>query len=240
MKHRLFLTLFIFSLSLPCFSQNTLTAAEKKAGWKLLFDGKTTTGWRGAFAKEFPKQGWVVQDGEIRGELAEGKDRSGVGDLVTTRTYRNFELVFDWKLGELANSGVKYFVIDDGKPMPGVQPGYEYQMIDDANYIYNDKHLPADLKTASLYDVIPAKKADTKMNQWHTSKIVVRQPVIEHWLDGKKVMETDRTSSAFKAGFEDSKFNKFPGYTTIQEGHILLQDHGHSVAFRNLKIKELP
>ncbi len=240
MKSGFFLALLIFPFSLPCFSQNTLTKAEKKDGWKLLFDGKTTTGWRGAYATEFPKKGWVVRDGEIRGELAEGKDRSGVGDLVTTKIYRNFELVFDWKLGDQANSGVKYFVTDEGKPMPGVQPGYEYQMIDDANYIYNDKHLPDDLKTGSLYDVIPANKPDTKMNQWHTSKIVVRQPIIEHWLDGKKVMETDRTSQAFKAGFEDSKFTPFPRYPTIQEGHIQLQDHGHSVAFRNIKIKELP
>ena len=240
MLQKLLYPLLVGLISVTAFGQNTLTRAEKKDGWKLLFDGKTTTGWRGAYATEFPKQGWVVRDGEIRGELAEGKDRAGVGDLVTTKTYRNFELVFDWKLGDQANSGVKYFVTDEGKPMEGVQPGYEYQMIDDANYIYNDKHLPADLKTASLYDVMPANKPDTKMNQWHTGKIVVRQPIIEHWLNGKKVMETDRTSPAFKAGFEDSKFTKFPKYPTIQQGHIQLQDHGHSVAFRNIKIKELP
>jgi hypothetical protein len=236
--------LLLFSLTLllciSCTAQNTLTKDEKKDGWKLLFDGKTTTGWRGAFASDFPKQGWVVRDGEIRGELAEGADRSGVGDIVTTKTYRNFELVFDWKLGDQGNSGVKYFVTDEGKPAPGVQPGYEYQLIDDANYIYNDKHLPAVIKTGSLYEIIPASKPDAAMNQWHTSRIVVRQPVIEHWLDDKKVMETNRTSAAFQKGFQSSKFNKYPGYPTIQEGRILLQDHGHSVAFRNIKIKELP
>lgn len=240
MKLYSFTLAILILLSVGCSAQNTLTKAEQKDGWKLLFDGKTTTGWRGAFATDFPKQGWIVRNGEIRGELTEGKDRAGVGDLVTTKAYRNFELVFDWRLGDQGNSGVKYFVVDEGKPMPGVQPGYEYQLIDDANYIYNDKHLPADLKTGSLYDVIPANKPDATMNEWHTSKIVVRQPVIEHWLDGKKVMETDRTSQAFKAGFEDSKFTPFPQYTTIQQGRILLQDHGHTVAFRNIKIKELP
>jgi hypothetical protein len=240
MTPKLLLFALALLLCISCPAQNTLTKAEQKDGWKLLFDGKTTNGWRGAFAPDFPKQGWVVRDGEIRGELAEGADRAGVGDIVTTKSYRNFELVFDWKLGDQGNSGVKYFVVDEGKPTPGVQPGYEYQLIDDANYIYNDKHLPADLKTGSLYDIIPANKPDATMNEWHTSRIIVRQPVIEHWLDGKKIMETNRTSADFKKGFQDSKFNTHPGYPTIQEGHILLQDHGHSVAFRNIKIKELP
>lgn len=222
----------------PTAINNVLSNAERDEGWTLLFDGQTTDQWRGAFAAEFPKRGWVVKDGELRGELEAGGEAADAGDIVTKKKYRNFELVFDWKLGDNANSGVKYFVADAGDE--GSQPGYEYQLIDDAHYIYQEKHLPLDLKTASLYDIMPANKPDAKMGEWHSSRIVVRQPIIEHWLDGRKVLEVDRSSEIFKAGLEDSKFQRFPNFGTIEEGYILLQDHGHSVAFRNLKIKELP
>ena len=113
------------------------------------------------------------------------------------------------------------------------------QLIDDANYIYNDKPLPQDLKTASIYDVIAAEKPDVQVDIWHSSKIVVQNNHIEHWLDNKKVLDIDRTSEAFKKGVLDSKFKGYQGFSTIPEGHILLQDHGHNVAFKNIKIKEL-
>ncbi|RCR70713.1 3-keto-disaccharide hydrolase [Larkinella punicea] len=220
---------------------NTLSPAEKKAGWQLLFDGKTTTGWRGAYADRFPAKGWVVKDGELRGELQDGAESGDAGDIVTLKKYRHFELVFEWKLGKGDNSGVKYFIEERlPKPAIGSQAGYEYQLIDDTDYIYNGKKLPQDLKTASIYDVVAATKPDVKMDVWHRSRIVVNNNQIEHWLDGVKVLTTNRTTDAFRQGVADSKFNSYAGFADIPEGHILLQDHGHSVAFRTIKIKPLP
>ncbi|AEI49683.1 3-keto-disaccharide hydrolase [Runella slithyformis] len=221
-------------------SSNTLTQSEKKSGWVLLFDGKTTNGWRGAYSTDFPKHGWVVKEGELRGELSTGAESGDAGDIVTLKKYKNFELVFEWKLGKGGNSGVKYF-IEERRPKPdkGSQAGYEYQLIDDANYIYNGKPLPQDLKTASIYDVMAARKPDAKVEVWHSSRIIVNDNHIEHWLDGQKVLNIDRNAEAFKQGVQDSKFKEYQGFTAIPEGHILLQDHGHSVAFKNIKLKEL-
>jgi len=219
---------------------NTLTPAEKRQGWQLLFNGKTTTGWRGAYADAFPAKGWVVREGELRGELHDGAESGDAGDIVTLKKYKNFTLRFDWKLGEGGNSGVKYFIEErQPKPATGSQAGYEYQLIDDARYIYKDKHLRDDLKTASIYDVVAATKPNVAMNRWHSSRIVVRGNHIEHWLDGSKVLETDRNTDAFRQGVTDSKFSTYTGFATIPEGHILLQDHGHSVAFKNIKIRQI-
>lgn len=224
---------------ISCMLPNALAKPNQKGKWVLLFDGKTTKGWRGAYRKDFPKYGWVVKDGELRGELLAGVESSDAGDIVTQKKYRNFELVFDWKLGKGGNSGVKYF-IEERLPKPqGSQPGYEYQLIDDSEYIYNDKHLPQDLKTASIYDVIAADKPDTKIDIWHTSRILIKDNYIEHWLDEKQVLAIDRSTDVFKNGVLDSKFKDYPNFATLSEGHILLQDHGHHVAFKNIIIKEL-
>lgn len=232
-----FLLLTQLSLAQPT---NQLSAIERKTGWQLLFDGKTTNGWRGAYASSFPSTGWKVVDGELRGELANGAESGDAGDIVTLKKYRNFDLIFDWKLGKGGNSGVKYFIEErQPKPAKGSQSGYEYQLIDDADYIYNGKHLPNDLKTGSIYDVVAAEKPDVTVDVWHTSRIMVSKNRIEHWLDGKQILATDRTSEAFKKGVADSKFTDYPGFAQIPEGHILLQDHGHSVAFKNIKIRKL-
>ena len=176
------------------FLPNAIAKPNQKGKWVLLFDGKTTKGWRGAYRKDFPKNGWAVKDGELRGELSAGVESGDAGDIVTLKKYRNFELVFEWKLGKGGNSGVKYF-IEELLPKPqGSQAGYEYQLIDDSEYIYNEKHLPQDLKTASIYDVIAADKPDAKVDIWHSSRILVKENYIEHWLDDKKVLSVNRSS----------------------------------------------
>jgi hypothetical protein len=238
----LLIFMIISYLRMSVFAQqaNVLTEAERKAGWQLLFDGKTTQGWRGAYMDTFPAKGWKVEKGELRGELSNGAESGDAGDIVTLKKYKNFELVFDWKLGKGGNSGVKYFIEErQPKPEKGSQAGYEYQLIDDADYVYMGKPLPASLKTASIYEVVAAGKPDAAMNTWHTSRIIVNKHHIEHWLDGKKVLETNRTSETFKQGVAASKFKDYPGFASIPEGHILLQDHGHSVAFKNIKIREI-
>ncbi|MBC7826160.1 MAG: DUF1080 domain-containing protein [Chitinophagaceae bacterium] len=233
------LTLLYFFLCLGCAHQNRLSHSEQSAGWKLLFDGRSTDGWRGAYQTVFPTQGWIVVNGTLRGQLSNGVESGDAGDIVTVQKFKDFELVFDWKLGKGGNSGVKYF-IEERQPKPkGSQAGYEYQLIDDANYIYNGRKLEEDLKTASIYDVIPAKKPDAKVDTWHNSRIIVQDNHIEYWLDGTKVLETERTGEVFLNGVRESKFNSYKGFGHISEGHILLQDHGHNVAFRNIKIKEL-
>jgi hypothetical protein len=227
--------LFLTSFFLP----NAIAKPNQKGKWVLLFDGKTTKGWRGAYRKDFPKHGWVVKDGELRGELSAGVESGDAGDIVTLKKYRNFELVFEWKLGKGGNSGVKYF-IEELLPKPqGSQAGYEYQLIDDSEYIYNEKHLPQDLKTASIYDVIAADKPDAKVDVWHSSRILIKDNYIEHWLDGKQVLAVNRSSDIFKNGVLNSKYKDYPNFAAITEGHILLQDHGHRIAFKNIKIKEL-
>jgi hypothetical protein len=233
------LLIFLIGLSFSAQCQTT-RKGKSEDKWVRLFDGKTTNGWRGAYDTKFPQHGWVVKDGELRGELTSGAESGDAGDIVTLKKYRNFEFVFEWKIGSGGNSGVKYFIEERlPKPEKGSQAGYEYQLIDDADYIYLGKKLPQDLKTASIYDVIPADKPDVTMNVWHHSKILVNNNHIEHWLDGKKVLDVNRNDEVFKNGVKDSKYKDYQGFDSIPEGHILLQDHGHSVAFKNIMIKEL-
>ena len=166
---------------------NTLTAKEKKEGWKLLFDGKTTNGWRGAYADKFPSKGWDVQDGMLTIQQSDGSESQSFGDIVTDAEYSDFDLMFDFKLTEGANSGVKYFVAEE-KPKPkGSAYGLEFQVLDD------DKHPDAKLgrngnrTVGSLYDLMPAsgKKANP-IGEWNTGRVLSKGKHVEHWLNGKK------------------------------------------------------
>jgi hypothetical protein len=221
---------------------NTLTDYEKKDGWNLLFDGKTSKGWRSVKNMEFPTKGWDVSNGwlTVVGE-PKGENPTG-GDIVTEDKYAAFDLSFDFKMTPVANSGVKYFVtLANGTT--GAALGLEYQVLDD------DKHPDAklgrdgDRKMGSLYDIFPATKQARfvrHMGAWNTARIVVYpNNHVEHYLNGVKVLEYDRGGKEFKDAVALSKFKAIADFGEAKEGYILLQDHGCTVNYRNIKLKKL-
>lgn len=238
------LLLCLFAFEKPQ-TPNTLTAKEKKDGWKLLFDGKTTTGWRGAYKDKFPDRGWSIENGTLTIQKSDGSESQSFGDIVTDAEYGNFDLMFDFKLTEGANSGVKYFVVEHQPKPKGSAFGLEFQVLDD------DKHPDAKLgrngnrTVGSLYDLIPASgKKTNPIGEWNTGRVVSKGMHVEHWLNGKKVVEYERSSPAFREAVAMSKY-KAPDYNAngrfgeATKGHILLQDHGELVSYRNIKIKTL-
>jgi hypothetical protein len=238
---------------------NQLTRAERDAGWRLLFDGKTLAGWRGLGYPDVPAGHWTVEDGAIRKVAtrkvppgADGKRQPG-GDLMTVATFKNFELEWDWKMSPAGNSGLKYNVSEElsgGQPSNVLRPatgsqgvshsaiGFEYQMIDDDRH--SDGKLPTH-RSGALYDLITpdARKQLKPIGEWNHSRIVFNGSHGEHWLNGIKVVEYELGSSALDSAFAASKFHSMPWYLQRRTGHIVLQDHGDDVWVRNLKIREL-
>jgi hypothetical protein len=212
---------------------NTVTAAEKAAGWRLLFDGKTTTGWRGVKKDGFPGERWVVDGGVLK--CVGGKNNI---DIITIDQYDSFEFSWQWRLSAGANSGVKYLV-DETISKPGFGIGFEYQLIDD------DKHPDAragrdgNRTAGALYDLIaPGKdKLVHPPGEWNESRLLVDGNHVEHWLNGKKVLSFERGSPEFKDLIARSKYKSIAGFGAAPRGHLLLQDHETEVAFRNLKLR---
>lgn len=231
---------------------NTLTDQEKADGWKLLWDGKTSAGWRSAKSEQFPAHGWLITNGVlsvIGTDGSEGKGGGG-GDIITVDRYKSFELTAEFKITPGANSGIKYFVQPNLDPITGTGAktatgsaiGHEYQILDDVRHPDAKLGRNGNRTLASLYDLIPASK-DKKSNpigEWNTARIIIRPDNhIEHWLNGEKVLEYDRGTDAFRKFVQQSKYKDIKGFGEWSEGHILLQDHGNTVSFRNLKIRLL-
>ena len=219
---------------------NTLTAAEKAAGWKLLFDGKTTTGWRGYHSTTFPAQGWAVEDGAIK-KVAKGEKPDSGGDIITTGEYGNFELALEWKLAAGGNSGLKYLITEtpDGKGHSGV--GYEMQILDDERHPDAKEGVNGNRTAGALYDLIaPSTHAAKPIGEWNQARLVVRGHHVEHWLNGQKVVQFEIGSPEMKALIAKSKYKDIKGFGDATSGHILLQDHGDEVSFRNIKLRQLP
>lgn len=217
----------------PVSAPATLTAAEKAAGWQLLFDGHSLAGWRlyGKPATTAIGPGWKAENGVLK-KIAGIKS----GDIITERTFDNFELSWEWRLEKAANNGVKYFVTEK---RPGA-PGHEYQMIDDDAPKWASLH--AESKTASFYEVLPPA-ADRPLHppgQWNRSRIVVRGQTVEHWLNDRLVLTYELGSAAVKAGIAKSKFAKYPDFGQKVRGPIMLTDHGDEAWFRAIKLRELP
>lgn len=218
---------------------NFLTENEKNEGWKLLFDGKTTNGWIGANKKSFPEKGWVIEDGILTVLGTDGEGHVSGGDIITIGQYDNFELSLDFKIPEGANSGIKYFVVDDYPNHQGAVLGLEYQILDDERHPDAKNGVNGNRTVASLYDLIPAKGKSMTIGEWNRARIVAQGYQVEHWLNGNKVVEFMRGSEEFKALVAKSKYKDYENFGEVPKGHILLQGHGDTVHFRNIKIRNL-
>ena len=219
---------------------NTISEREAKEGWKLLFDGKTTNGWRGAKLDKFPAKGWVVENGILKVLAGNGGESTNGGDIVTTRTYRNFILKVDFKITKGANSGIKYFVDPSMNKGAGSAIGCEFQILDDLRHPDAKLGVKGNRKLGSLYDLIPAPaNKPFDINQFNTAMIVVRGNHVEHWLNGVKLLEYERNNQEWNALVAYSKYKHWPNFGNFTDANILLQDHGNEVWFKNVKILEL-
>ncbi|MBT8294540.1 MAG: DUF1080 domain-containing protein [Eudoraea sp.] len=230
------------SLLTPIITKNQLTIDEEKNGWKLLWDGSTTEGWRGARLDDFPGKGWIMENGELIVLSSGGEESAAGGDIVTEDLYGNFELQLDFKLTKGANSGIKYFVDTDINKGPGSSIGLEYQILDDENH--PDAKLgnhEGSRTLASLYDLIKVdpKKPVNPVGEWNHARILSKDNHVEHWLNGMKVLEYERKSDTYRKLVAESKYKVWPNFGEADEGHILLQDHGDRVAFKNIKIRPI-
>jgi hypothetical protein len=206
---------------------NQLTAQEKLEGWKLLFDGKSLAGWRSYGKPDGPSKGWEVKDGVLNC-IANAHG----GDIITTDQFTDFDLQWDWMVPPKANNGIKYLVTEK-RPSA---PGHEYQMIDDAIVATSPKE-----STASFYAVL-APDPDKPLHppgEWNHSRVLVKGNHVEHWLNGKKVLEYELGSDEIKAAIAQSKFKKSAGFADKITGPILLTEHHDAASFKNIKILEL-
>lgn len=219
---------------------NTISDREAKAGWKLLWDGKTTNGWRGAKLDGFPEKGWKIEDGFLKVMKSDGGESTNGGDIVTTRPYKNFVLKVDFKITEGANSGIKYFVDTELNKGQGSAIGCEFQILDDAKHPDAKLGVNGNRTLGSLYDLIaaPTDKPFRK-GFFNTAMVVVKGNQVEHCLNGVKIVEYERNNQMWEALVDFSKYKDWPNFGNAEEGLILLQDHGDEVWFQNVKIKEL-
>lgn len=219
---------------------NTISDREAKAGWKLLWDGKTTNGWRGAKLDGFPEKGWKIEDGFLKVMKSDGGESTNGGDIVTTRPYKNFVLKVDFKITEGANSGIKYFVDTELNKGQGSAIGCEFQILDDTKHPDAKLGVNGNRTLGSLYDLIPAPKDKPfRKGFFNTAMVVVKDNHVEHWLNGIKIVEYERNNQMWEALVDFSKYKDWPNFGNAEEGLILLQDHGDEVWFQNVKIKEL-
>jgi len=225
--------------------RNTLTEDEILDGWELLFDGRTTENWRGMYTDNMPAEGWVVKANALCANMDNDTTAKGGGDIITRRQFGDFELKWEWRLmTEGGNSGLKYYLkeYDENRNKYGL--GLEYQLLDDNNFEWmldgrmksNDYH-----SLGGLYEIYPPSETKKVMplGSWNSSRIVTLNNHVEHWLNGIKILEYERGSTDFKKRIAASKFRGAEGFGLFKEGHIMLQDHGGAIQFRNIKIKEL-
>jgi hypothetical protein len=230
-----------------CPPPNTLADVERGEGWRLLFDGKTLDGWRGLGYDSVPTAHWTIEDGAIRKipkgqvpRMADGQPAAG-GDLMTSDTFQDFELAWEWKISRAGNSGVKYNVseqISMAAAPNHAALGFEYQVLDDS--LHEDNKVPSH-RAGALYDLIApnASKSLNPAGEWNASRLVFRGNHGEHWLNGNKVVEFDLGTPVMDSALAQSKYRSIENFAQRRAGHIVLQDHGDEVFFRNIKIRVL-
>lgn len=208
-------------------ARDLLTETERAEGWRMLFDGRTTDGWRG-YKQQSAPAGWQAVDAALTRV-------GGGGDIITSEQFGDFELALEWKVGPAGNSGVFYRVTESAEE--SYHTGIEMQVLDDAGHADGQSRLTS---AGSLYGLYPAPAGVVKpAGQWNSARILVRGNHVEHWLNGQQVVEAELWSPDWNTRLAASKFTEWPGYARATRGHIGLQDHGDRVAYRNIKIREL-
>lgn len=213
-------------------AQNTLTSKEKKQGWVSLFNGQTTTGWH-TYLQPSAGEAWKVDNGTLKLD----PKAPGQGDLVTDKEYENFDLQVDWKISQEGNSGIIFGVHEDTTYKQTYLTGVEMQVLDDK---FAEDNKKANHLAGSLYDMkAPSETTVKPAGEWNTARILKKNGHLTFWLNGKQVIDTRIGSAEWQEMINNSKFKTWKGFAAYPKGHIALQDHGHVVAFRNIKIKEL-
>lgn len=223
-------------LSLVFLQENTLSGEEKQAGWKLLFDGRTTEGWRGYKMDRMPA-GWKAEDG-ILARVAGGTGGKGAGggdDIVSIDEYDNFDLVLEWKIKAGGNSGVLFRVVE--KAATSWHESIEMQVLDNTPWPKRSKKELA----GACYDLYaPSKDVTRPVGEWNKARLLVDGNHVEHWLNGEKLLEYDLGSEDWNQRVAASKFKDKPLFAKAPKGRICLQDHSDRIEYRNLKIRPLP
>lgn len=222
---------------------NSLTQKEKKDGWKLLFDGKTTDGWH-TYGKETAGKAWAVKDGTfyLDAEARKNLDKSEAGDLVTNEEYENFDLKLDWKIGFKGNSGIIFYIHEDpAKYSETYETGMEMQVLDNGTPIrrgHDDGRLYTH-RAGDLYDLLASKEAVNPQGEWNHIEIISKNGKLDFYMNGVHTLSTTMWNDYWKKMIAISKFKDMPGFGTFKKGKISLQDHGEDVWFKNIKIKKL-
>jgi hypothetical protein len=216
-----------FSIMTAQQDANMLTAAEKADGWRLLFDGESTKGWRG-FRTETPPAGWKAVDGTL------SREGDG-GDIMTVDQFDDFELRLEWRISKNGNSGIIFGVTQDGGQT--YETGPEFQVLDNAGHKDGGNTLTSAGSNYALHP--PVRDVTRPIGEWNDVRLIVKGPHVEHWMNGVKLLEYERWSDDWNERVKASKFNKMPHYGRAKRGHIALQDHGNPVWYRNIKVRPL-
>lgn len=220
---------------------NTLTPEEKSAGWKLLWDGKTSDGWRSAKGPDFPTAGWKIENGLLTINETGGAESAAAGDIITKEKYSEFELSVDFKITPGANSGIKTFVDPSINKGEGSAIGPEFQILDDERHPDAKLGRDGNRTIGSLYDMktAPADKKVNPVGQWNNARILSKGKQLTYWLNGVKTIDIERGGKEWRDLVAISKYKVWPNFGELSEGHILLQDHGNQVFYKNIKIRDL-